>query len=327
MIQINEKILITNIVKFDSEIIELNKKIHSKLVNFRKQHSHKLNPDQTNYLNKLIRILKNENFIKLNKKSIKNYKTAIGKVPDGKILYNTKDEYFKDLIKNIFNYSNLRNKFLPAFFYSLNIKACVYCNANYTTAIEKEKNKFEARFQFDHVLPSSEYPHFSVSIINLVPSCFKCNHNKSDRPIKFDLYSETIPKNEYTFNLDKSSVIKFFSSFDNNDLKIIFNDPYKITHKKTSIDNNFHINKIYNEHKDLAEEIIIKSYIYNSSYLEDLKKFYTEKLPHSKVPFERLISGNYMTENDILLRPMAKFTQDLYKEIKFLKHDINKIID
>ncbi|MDR7210507.1 HNH endonuclease domain-containing protein [Flavobacterium piscis] len=327
MVQINEKILIANIVKFDKEITILNKKLYSKLINFRKNHSHKLDIQQTNYLNKLIRILKNENFIKLNKKSIKNYKTAIGKVPTGIFFYKKKNEDFKEVIKTIFNYSDLRNEFLPSFFYSLNIKACVYCNANYTTAIEKEKNVFEARFQFDHVLPSSEYPHFSVSLINLVPACFKCNHNKSDRPIKFDFYCETLPKNEYTFNLDKSSVINFFNSFNNNDLKIIFNDPYRITHKKTSIDNNFHINKIYNEHKDIAEEIIIKSYIYNNSYLDDLKKFYAEKLPHSKVPFERLISGNYMTENDILLRPMAKFTQDLYKEIKLLKNDINKIID
>lgn len=94
--------------------------------------------------------------------------------------------------------------------------------------------------------------------------------------------------------------------------------------KSKSIEGNFFISKIYNEHKDIAEEILVKSYIYNKDHLTDLKKFISDKMPSIKIPLDRLFIGNYINEKDLLKRPMAKFTKDIFNEIQRLKFDIDK---
>lgn len=324
MIQIQEDYLKNNLKTHSKELSDLNKDILNKLKNFKKNHIVKFDVDQNRYLNSIISNLKVKNFLQLNINEIKSLKKAIGKVPEGSISYKGKNVHFKELIERKFNYKELRSDFLPKFYYNLGIKTCVYCNANFTTTIEKEKNLYEARYQFDHVLPQTDYPHFSVSIYNLVPSCFKCNNNKSKKLISFELFTNGIPKNDYLFSLDKSSIINYLKKFDNSLLKVEFYDPNVLLNKSKSIEANFFISKIYNEHKDIAEEILIKSYIYNKDHLTDLKKFLNDKMPDIKIPFDRLFIGNYIDEKDLLKRPLAKFTKDIFDEIQILKYDIDK---
>ena len=92
------------------------------------------------------------------------------------------------------------------------------------------------------------------------------------------------------------------------------------------MEHNFNISKIYKEHKDIAEEIIIKSYIYNESYVKDLSNFMDSKFQNLQVSFDRLFIGNYMQESESLKRPLSKFTQDIFKEVQHLKTDIDKVI-
>lgn len=328
MIQINEIYYSALLKKFNSKIEDLNKQAFQKLKNFKNNHGSKLDPPQHKYLNTLILNFKNKDFnlIKLSPKEIKHYKNAISKAPKNKIPYNNKQTEFNKIISSILNYKELRNKFLPEFYHSLNIKTCVYCNANFTTTIEKQKGVFESKFQFDHILSQDDYPHFSISIFNLVPSCFKCNNIKRNNNITFQLYSDSIPKNEYKFSLDKLGLIKYFKTFDNSNIEINFFDPNYANKKLNSLEHNFNISKIYKEHKDIAEEIILKSYIYNESYVKDLSNFIHLKFQNFQVPFDRLFIGNYMEEKDSLKRPLSKFTQDIFKEVQVLKTDIDKVV-
>lgn len=324
MIQIHEEYLKNNLKTYSKELSDLNKNVLKKIKNFKKTHGSKFDVEQNRYLNSIISNLKIKNFLQIGTKEIKALKKAIGKVPEGDILYNGKNVPFKELIERKFNYKELRSDFLPKFYYSLDIKTCVYCNANFTTTIEKENNLYEARYQFDHVLPQADYPHFSVSIYNLVPSCFKCNNNKSKKLISFEFFTNGIPKNDYLFSLEKNSIINYLKKFDNSLLKVEFYDPNELLNKSKSIEGNFFISKIYNEHKDIAEEILVKSYIYNKDHLTDLKKFISDKMPSIKIPLDRLFIGNYINEKDLLKRPMTKFTKDIFNEIQRLKFDIDK---
>jgi 5-methylcytosine-specific restriction endonuclease McrA len=328
MIQINEIYYSAQLKKFNSKIEYLNSQVFQKLINFKGNQSSKLSHEQLRYLNSLIFNFRKKDFnlIRLSIKEIKHYKNAIGKVPTGNIVYKNKATEFNKIISGILNYSELRNKFLPEFYHSLNIKTCVYCNANFTTTIEKEKGVFESKFQFDHILSQDDYPHFSISIFNLVPSCFKCNNTKRNKTINFQLYSENIPKNEYKFSLNKLGIINYFKTFDNSKIEIIFFDPNYVSKKLNSLEHNFNISKIYKEHKDIAEEIIIKSYIYNESYVKDLSNFMDSKFTNLQIPFNRLFIGNYMEERESLKRPLSKFTQDIFKEVQILKTDIDNIL-
>ena len=64
--------------------------------------------------------------------------------------------------------------------------------------------------------------------------------------------------------------------------------------------------------------IVLKSIIYKETYLKSLrnsfKKLYPDKIPMA----ERLLVGNYNNVKDIHKRPMAKFTQDIAKQLKLI---------
>lgn len=55
---------------------------------------------------------------------------------------------------------------------------CPYCNAQYIYVSSKDDG---IKPQIDHFFPKAEYPIFSCSIYNMVPSCYNCNHTKSDK--------------------------------------------------------------------------------------------------------------------------------------------------
>lgn len=58
--------------------------------------------------------------------------------------------------------------------------------------------------------------------------------------------------------------------------------------------------------------------IYNKAYTDSLKEG-LKKLYKNKAPMlERLLIGNYVDEKDIHKRPMAKFVQDIAKQLKLI---------
>ncbi len=97
--------------------------------------------------------------------------------------YSYKD--FQDVVKkatnNIFNRTDLikydlisddmRHKLLA----SLGIKCCPYCNRQYITSWEKDKQGVQSTADLDHFYQKSTYPLFALSLFNFVPSCQICN--------------------------------------------------------------------------------------------------------------------------------------------------------
>ena len=271
-----------------------------------------LTTEQVTYLNLLLQNF--EDIVKATPDKIALFKSRFNVIISGdNMRVSNVNRHFRNELLNRLGYTKLREKHYPTHFSYSKIKACVYCNSQLAITARGKGNKRIAKFQVDHFLPKSEYPCFSISYYNLFPSCGPCNGRKSAKPISFELYSDDpdkLRKSDYQFILDKKSVIK-----------------YKITGEAALLEYNldnedydkaFDITGIYNTQKDIAEELVLKSMIYDRTYLDTLKKSFSKLYPVKAPMASRLITGNYTEERDIHKRPLSKFTMDIAKQLKLI---------
>ncbi|WP_152561032.1 hypothetical protein [Flavobacterium sp. ASV13] len=239
---------------------------------------------------------------------------------------------FHDLLVLKFNYSAYRGNFYPRLFSRLGIKSCVYCNSQ--LALNVEKNTYTqagklngrlkvAKYQLDHAYSKADYPYLSATIYNLYPCCAVCNNVKRKKKVNFKLYGDAQLQSNYTFSL-KDSLTEYMLCYDPEKLMVYFDDPDKPLQNregKGSLEDTFHISSIYNAQKDLAEEIIIRTQIYNQTYRKDLEESFRTLFPGSGFSIERFFLGTYPDSKDIHRRPLSKFTQDISKEVSRLSSE------
>jgi len=232
---------------------------------------------------------------------------------------------FKNTLLKIMGYSDLRstytndnNPLYVDFYQNFGIKTCAYCNSQLTIVAKEVTQSLRARFQIDHFIDKSSYPCFSISFFNLYPVCASCNNKKGVKEVGFQLYSSEktdLQKSAFHFSLDRESISKFRISGDEAFLKIFFND------NNSKLNEIFAVEGIYETQQDLAAEMILKAEIYNESYKDALRdsfdKLYGKKGKHV-INFNRIILGNYTDAQDIHKRPLAKFTQDIAKQLKLI---------
>ncbi|HWY35391.1 MAG TPA: hypothetical protein VNX68_12155, partial [Nitrosopumilaceae archaeon] len=273
-----------------------------------------LNAIQRRYINALLRNF--ENIVRADTSNLAVYKISFDRIITGTQMKSNANKIFRNELLNRMGYGGLRDNYYPEYFEQIGIKSCVYCNSQLALTVRNVKKEKIAKFQVDHHIPKSEYPCFSISFYNLYPVCGPCNNSKSSNNVNFNLYSDDYSdyrSSKFLFELDKNSLIKYRVNGINAELKIKFNEL-----PGTGFNNTFAIESIYNTQKDIAEELVIKSMIYNKTYTEllktSLKKLYKNKAPM----FERLLAGNYTDEKDIHKRPMAKFTQDIARQLKLI---------
>jgi len=315
MISINKKILENIIV---SEKVEIDKKI-----SFRKRKLKKhlyfqpsiipLSFCERSYLELLLE--EYENIMIASPQQLKGYVIKFNNIIDFNEMAE-KHKKFKDLLVKYMGYSTLRNSFYPSFFNKIGIKVCVYCNSLLAVSVRSSKGKKVARFEIDHYLPKSSYPCFSTSFFNLYPSCGECNGRKSNNLVEFNLYSNDyneINKSNFSFEIDKKSLIKYKVNGVQEKLKINFNEPLG-----AGFNDSFAIEGIYSTQLDLAEELVIKSMIYTDSYKSSLLTSFNKLYKNKKDISNRLILGNYTDVKDIHKRPMAKFTQDIARQLELI---------
>lgn len=234
---------------------------------------------------------------------------------------------FKEKLLIILGYTDLRstyhvnkNPLFVDFYQNFGIKSCVYCNSQLTIVAEETTGTLRARFQVDHFIDKATYPCFSISFFNLYPVCGSCNNKKGNKDVKFQLYSNELKdlnKSNFLFSIDKTSLANFRTSRNPADLLIIFDD------KESGLNELFAIEGIFKTQIDLAAEIINKADAYNGSYKSALRKSFNNLYgkSHDKsnmINFNRIIIGNYCEPQDIHKRPMAKFTQDIARQLFLL---------
>lgn len=233
---------------------------------------------------------------------------------------------FKDKVLGAGGYEEMRSQFFPEYFRKIGIKACVYCNSQLavsTDGIKTIKRKVNqvvnARFQLDHFIDKAKYPCFSICLFNLNPVCASCNNSKSNYRIQFDLYVANANRKSspFIFLIDKKRLAAYLMNWDPAVLDFDFiegpyNDPNIRTFKDT-----FDIEGIYRTQIDILEEMIIRHKIYTEKYIESLREAFEDILDDPSL-FDRIIMGNYTNANEIHKRPMAKFMQDMTRQLELL---------
>lgn len=221
---------------------------------------------------------------------------------------------FADAVIEAMRYDDVRRYEIPNYIKKLNIKSCVYCNAQYTATVHMNNNKILGAYQIDHFKPKSLYPFLCISFFNLQPCCANCNLWKLDKTIEFNLYT-TNPSDidPFIFSLSKESIIDYMLYQDVNKLKIQLNSPNNIL--LTNHNAIFHTQGLYVNFNDEAEELLWKCKIYNKTYNELLIHQFTKLFPNKRHDIHRFLFGFYDKVSAIHKRPLTKMKQDIFKQL------------
>lgn len=214
-----------------------------------------------------------------------------------------------------------------------NVSVCPYCNRNYINStytmlhcdncnqdlfvideVEKEcpgckqeingQTKVVNTAQLDHFFPKDSYPLFAVSFYNLIPSCYSCNHVKSNKDLEYSPYDTSFPFDYVKFTYIPKSVdeIKIKIDSHNIDLKNGIRD--------------LGIEELYQSHIDVVNELIWKKEVYTDSYRDGLSRILNQtNFELSKAEVNRFITGQYTDKENYGNRPLSKMVTDISKEI------------
>ena len=225
--------------------------------------------------------------------------------------------------------SRLRKKLIDL----KNVSVCPYCNRNYINSTYKilhcnncnqdllvidgteeecsgcnqEINgptKVLNTAQLDHFFPKDSYPLFAVSFYNLIPSCYSCNHIKSNKHLKYSPYDTS-----FLFDDVKFTYIPKFA--DEIEIKIIsYDSDFEIGIGDLGIE------ELYQSHIDVVNELIWKKEVYTKSYRDGLSKILNQtNLELSTAEVNRFITGHYTDKGNYGKRPLSKMVTDISKEI------------
>jgi hypothetical protein len=206
----------------------------------------------------------------------------------------------------------------------LNIKACPYCNSQYTLIVRSDYNERKAKFQFDHFFSQKRYPFLSISLYNLIPSCALCNLSKSNTEFTFvDNYHPYVNSlaDISEFKLIFKPDVKKISSGDVCGLNLDIEFKSLYSNYETFVNNHnktFDIESIYNRHRDIAEDLLYKAIVNNSDFKSDMMNI-KGLFNNDERLFQRYLIGNYAFEDEIMERPLAKYTQDIARQLELIK--------
>ncbi|BDS15490.1 hypothetical protein [Aureispira anguillae] len=236
----------------------------------------------------------------------------------------------KNTVLKVFGYDNFRqSKKCQQLAQWLDIKVCPYCNENYTHVIRTEKHNakeiIKLYFDFDHFLDKATYPYFSLSLFNLIPSCKICNSSckgtKNFTPNShINPYKEGFG-NECKFTIKVKDVNFIIGNKESIALNLNVKEEIKNTAKGKRIQQNIDDLKLkerYQNHKDYALELIHKNIVYNEDYINSLYQQYEGTLFKNREDILRFIASNYIEEQDLGKRPLAKLTRDVVEGLDLI---------
>lgn len=312
---------------FTPQIEEQRAAAHKALEDLNNTLRNEMNTEQKEYMDKIIPLFLTTDIIKGKPFFLKQKKNDIKEIPVVEEGESGVSDLSKQIIK-VLGYKKLRDTFYPQYFKQIGIKACVYCNSQYTVSIDvkeylktKVKDLVFAKFQVDHYHNKAKYPFLSISLYNLYPACASCNVAKSETMVDFELYTDTISPSRYNFSFDLNSRAKYLLDRNPEDIKFSFIDPDQSKPKekgKGCFQDTFDIEGIYNTQKDIVEELITKAEIYNEAYKKTLKNNFPELFGNENLS-NRIFLGNYTDPEDIHKRPLAKFMQDIARDLKLIE--------
>lgn len=236
------------------------------------------------------------------------------------------EEFTKDITQLKDLYSVFRDKWGVQFLEDLNITVCPFCNREYIFKFEDEvKEEPRMLASLDHYYDKNTYPFLSVSLFNLIPCCHICN-SKFKHTKNFYTYEHLHPY-EDSFN-QKAKFSQFFENVEEETKNKALLSKERISLNLEALDINdvktkntiktFRLDTIYENHKDIVLELILKREIYPDSYIDNLLSEYEGILFKNREDLLRLITGGYVEDKDINKRPLSKLIKDISEELDLI---------
>ena len=195
----------------------------------------------------------------------------------------------------------------------MDVPVCPYCNMNYTMKYGKERNAAD----IDHFYIKSKYPQYALCLYNFVPACPVCNSKLKG---KKDTTRQThVFPHEKSFG--KEAEFEILNLIELSSGKSEKAELKLINHGNNSkIDNSvetFKINELYDFHSSYAKDLLDKVWIYNDSYMEELKGFISEKSEDTKgiKDIKELIFGRDEPEEIYARKSLGKLRMDLLRQL------------
>lgn len=233
-----------------------------------------------------------------------------------KVGRNAKKPFWEILVSQMM-YQEIRRWIFPEYIRRQELKTCVYCNANYTISDADGI----AYYDLDHWKPKSKYPFLCISFFNLQPCCHSCNMHKGndDKHDYMGLYvdRDDEPLDIFSLTLDDADVANYIAEHDRMHLNIHFRslEP-RYDAMCNDMNTQLHIESMYKEHQDVAEEVIWRKMIYNDAFKDSLRNLLEEN-NFTDEEINRFVLGSYFDEDDVHKRPLTKLMQDVLKIVEF----------
>lgn len=210
----------------------------------------------------------------------------------------------------------------------LNIAVCPYCNRQYILGTQKIGGGWVTSAQLDHFLPKSNNPLFSCSFFNLIPSCYCCNHIKSDNggepmyPYKEGFGDDAM----FCIDFDDGKAVDDLNLDDDVivDIDTSRADPAQKAKINSSI-SIFHLKELYKKHQQELKNLIKRIQSAKEPRIEEYAIPYFGKKYDDLTPSEKNELFKFLLGLPILLNeedyPLKKFKTDIIKQIGIHVHD------
>lgn len=236
----------------------------------------------------------------------------------------------------------------------LGVDVCPYCGRQYTFTLGSgEKNNKFGRPQIDHYFPEAEYPFLSCSLLNFIPSCSSCNHQKSDTynnstkgepkyiPYPYEDFVNLSKNNEKKLYDDVK--FKAFYQFvkdedgkNTNELcysiKLQENGNPLASEELKNANSAFHLEDLYNMHELELDDLFTRYRIYNKSRLKNVlslihsaRNSFNADFPGNKAFFKGIVTAESCRLKNVILGfplggrdrqyPLKKFKGDIVAQL------------
>lgn len=184
-------------------------------------------------------------------------------------------------------------------------------------------------YTLDHVLPKNEFSFLSLSLYNLVPSCYSCN-SKFKHIKEFTVNTELAKLCPTSDNFELDRLFRFKLNFDINDkdFELKINQINQIDDVEVKIENIhsnegviefleiFKIKSRYAFHKNITFDLIEKRKDYPNSQLNEIEKIFRDKdIMIDRETFKKQIFGSVIFEKIDTNVPFEKYKKDIAEQL------------
>jgi len=178
--------------------------------------------------------------------------------------------------------------------------------------INLKKLKTHNHFTLDHLFPQNGFVHFSLSLFNLIPSCYSCNSKfKKDNEI-YDSINDILKISPSSNGFDEGFLkidLNFNQGYKFDNCDKVENYKIKINSKYKNYVNLLKLQGRYNFHKNISFEMIEKRKKYSEKAIKDIAVI----IGKDEISVKKDIFGAEVFEPKNA--PFEKYKQDIAKQL------------